>query len=79
MIEVISAIVGFALTFPVIWAVVQNFMVPAKEVSELLAVLVVSLQDGKLTADEIRKITAEARDVRDAIRNIKTAAKVAKP
>jgi hypothetical protein len=50
--------------------IIRKWMNPAKEIMELVLVIMESIEDGKVTAKEMKKIFAEAKDVSTAIKQI---------
>jgi hypothetical protein len=50
--------------------VIKKWMNPAKEIMEVVIVIMEAIEDGKITAKEMKKIIAEAKDVSSAIKQI---------
>ena len=63
---VISALLGVLAVFAGVH--LKKFKQILKEISELVVVLSHSLQDNKITADEMKKIVKEATDVIEAFK-----------
>lgn len=68
--QIVSAGVGFLIGIPAVFAFVRRFTVPAKEVAELVNAVTQALEDGKLSADEIKNIIKESKDVKLAVTKI---------
>jgi len=60
LIEIIS---GFILGLAVLAPILLKLKKILKEVGELMVVLSKGLEDGKLTMDEIKEISKEAKDI----------------
>jgi hypothetical protein len=50
--------------------IIKRWMNPAKEIMELVLVIMTSIEDGKVTTKEMKKIVSEAKDVSSAIKQI---------
>jgi hypothetical protein len=59
-------------------AFIKRYSSPVKEVLELVAVVLESVEDGKITATEVRKIIDEADDIPAALSAISNKAPVAR-
>jgi sensor histidine kinase YesM len=71
MVMVISAILSYILGIATVYGYVKKYTLPIKEIAEFLLTVVNALADGKVTADEVKKIIQEAKDIPDAFQKIK--------
>lgn len=69
--QLLIAGIGFLLSIPVVYAFVQKFSMPLEEVGKLLVDVAKAVEDGKITAEEIKKIKEDIGDVGEVIKRIR--------
>ena len=68
--NLIPMAIGWILAIGVIWKVLSKILILIKEVGELLIAIAESLQDKKLTAEEMAVLKKELQDVINASKGI---------
>lgn len=66
--EILYGAIPIVLGIGVVWAKVGKVLSILKEITELLVKITSSLEDKKLTPEEVEAIKKEAMDVSDAVK-----------
>ena len=68
---VIAAVISFFLGIGVVAILIKKYVVVAREVTELITVVIDSIEDGKINDKEIAAILKEYKDIPLAIQKIR--------
>lgn len=69
MTSIIASVVSFILGIGVVYKYVKKATIPLKEIKELIGSIADAVEDGKITAEELKEIIDEADDILPAIKD----------